>query len=132
MKDRIKYVRAHTGLNQADFGEKLHVSKSAVQKWESGENAPTDAVVELMSQKTGVNLLWLRTGEGVPFAETAREAEMSRLFRLLMSSNPDAFRTRVVESSLKLLRYGENSREWELLEKIYNSIVDDKKKEADP
>lgn len=132
MKDRIKYVRAHTGLNQTDFGEKLHVSKSAVQKWESGENVPTDAVVELMAQKTGVNVLWLRTGEGVPFAESERETEMARLFRILMSSNPDAFRTRVVEISLKLLRYGEGSDEWKLLEKIYNSIVEDEKKEADP
>lgn len=125
MKERIKFVRSRSGKNQADFGEMLKVSRSAVQKWESGENVPADAVIELMCQKTGVNGLWLRTGAGEPFAPLTREAEMGDLFHSLMADRPEAFRTRLITA---LLRFSADSDEWKLLENIYNSIADEAKK----
>lgn len=126
MKDRIKYVRAHTGLNQTDFGEKLHVSKSAVQKWESGENVPTDAVIELMSQKAGVNETWLRTGVGDPFLPSVREQEIAALTKTLMSGRSESFRSRLVTA---LLKFPPDAPEWEALERIYDSIEAELKKD---
>ncbi len=122
MKERIKFVRTSIGKNQTDFGNMFKVSKSAVQKWESGENAPTDAIIELMTQKTGVNELWLRTGVGEAFSAPSREEEMTKLFKSLMSDRPEAFRTRAITA---LLRFSSDSPEWELLENIYNSIKEE-------
>lgn len=103
----------------------LKVSKSAVQKWESGENVPTDAVLELMAQKTGANILWLHTGVGEPFSPPSRVEEMGRLVKNLMADKPEAFRTRLITA---LLRFDADGPEWQLLEDIYNSIAADIKK----
>ena len=106
----------------------LKVSKSAVQKWESGENTPADAVLELMAQKTGVNILWRRSGAGEPFALPSRGEELARLVKSLMADKPEAFRTRLITA---LLRFDANGPEWQLLEDIYNSVAADIKKETD-
>lgn len=105
----------------------LRVSKSAVQKWESGKNVPSDSVLELMSQKTGANIKWLRTGAGEPFAPPSRAEEMGRLVKSLMADKPEAFRTRLITA---LLRFDADGPEWQLLEDIYNSIAADIKKET--
>lgn len=127
MKNRIKYIRAYTGKSQTDFGNMFRVSKSAVQKWESGENIPADAVVELMAQKLGVNSLWLRTGVGEPFVATVNEGKISQLIEQLTDS-PETFKTKVILSLLKLDAY---SPEWKALENIYNGIANDLGKKAE-
>ncbi len=109
----------------------MKVSKSAVQKWESGENIPTDAVLELMAQKTGANILWLRTGAGEPFMPPSRSEEMGRLVKSLMADKPEAFRSRLITA---LLRFDADGNEWQVLENIYNSVAaeaDEKDKETD-
>ena len=122
MKDRIKTVRAGSRKNQTEFGALMGVSKSAVQKWESGENVPTSAVLSLMAQKFGVNELWLRTGIGEAFSAPTREEEMTKLFKSLMADRPETFRRRAITA---LLRFSSDSPEWELLENIYNSIKEE-------
>ncbi len=125
MKDRIKELRKHEKLNQTDFGALLGVSLSAVQKWESGENTPAESVIELMCQKTSVNGIWLRTGNGEPFASKSREAEMGDLVRKLMADRPEAFRVKLITA---LLRFDPNGPEWQVLENIYNNIAGETKK----
>ena len=80
MKDRIKELRKHEKLNQTEFGALLGVSLSAVQKWESGENTPAESVIKLMCQKTGVDEVWLRTGDGEPFRAKTRKDKLSEYF----------------------------------------------------
>lgn len=125
MKDRIKELRKHEKLNQTDFGALLGVSLSAVQKWESGENTPADSVIKLMCQKTSVNEIWLRTGNGEPFVSKSREAEMGDLVRKLMADRPEAFRVKLITA---LLRFDPNGPEWQVLENIYNSVAGETKK----
>lgn len=126
MKDRIKLVRKHTGKNQTEFGEMLGVTKSAVQKWESGENDPTDTAISLMQQKTNVNVIWLKSGIGEPFNPMARSEEVGKMMQSLLSDSPESFRTRLVTA---LLRFDPDGEEWELLERIYNSVAEADKKE---
>lgn len=128
MKERIKFVRANTGKNQTEFGNMLMVSKSAVQKWESGENVPTDAVLELMAQKTGANILWLRTGAGEAYAPPSRAEELGRLVKSLMADRPEAFRARLITA---LLRFDPDGPEWQVLENIYDSVAAQAEKEKD-
>lgn len=98
----------------------LGVSKSAVQKWESGENEPTDTAIALLVQKTGVSEKWLRTGVGEPFAPKAREQELNEFIKSLFYDRPESFRSRLLTT---LLRFDPNGAEWEVLERIYDSVA---------
>lgn len=131
MKDRIKTVRAGSHKNQTEFGALMGVSKSAVQKWESGENVPTSAVLSLMAQKFGVSETWLRTGVGEPYEVRTREEEMGDLLGSLMKDSPESFRSRLITA---LLRFDPDGSEWQVLENIYNSVAaeaDENSKETD-
>lgn len=87
MKDRIKEIRKHENLNQTEFGALLGVSLSAVQKWESGENTPAESVIKLMCQKTGVDDVWLRTGNGEPFRAKTRKDKIAEYFGKVMAGD---------------------------------------------
>lgn len=79
MKDRIKAVRKDSGLSQKEFGKRLCVSGSAVQKWEYGEMSPTDPVLQLMAQRFDVDLNWLLTGEGEMHRESSTDEMILKL-----------------------------------------------------
>ena len=120
MKDRIKQVRKCAGLSQTKFGERLGVSMSAVQKWEMGLNQPDSSSILLMCQNFGVNETWLRTGAGEMMASKSRQQEMAELIKSLMSDRPESFRSALVTA---LLRFDPDGPEWEILERIYESIA---------
>ena len=125
MKDRIKQIRKVTGLSQTKFGERLGVTLSAVQKWEMGLNQPDSSSLKLICDKFGVNETWLRTGSGEMTASKTRQQEMSDLFGSLMFDKPESFRTALVTA---LLRFDPDGPEWEILERIYDSIAKEAEK----
>ena len=45
LSDRIKEVRAHTGLSATDFGAKIGIKKSSVSLLESGKNNPSERTI---------------------------------------------------------------------------------------
>lgn len=129
MKDRIKELRKAAGLNQTDFGKRVGVSLSAVQKWESGENVVSDSVVLLLCREFAVNEEWLRTGEGEMKQSPSREQEMSSLIRQLMADRPESFRSALITT---LLRFDPDGPEWSLLENIYKKVSAEIKKDPEP
>lgn len=119
MKDRIKAVRKAAGLNQTEFGKRVGVSLSAVQKWESGENVLSDAVVLLVCREYGVSETWLRTGAGEMRGARTREEELTELVAGLMADRPESFRSALLTV---LLRFRPDGPEWAALEAVYNSV----------
>ena len=67
-----------------------------------------------------MNETWLCTGAGDPKTAKSREQEMAELVKSLMADNPESFRSRLVTA---LLRFDPNGPEWEVLERIYESIA---------
>ncbi|ACO03934.1 MAG TPA: XRE family transcriptional regulator [Persephonella sp.] len=61
---RIKQLRKMLGLSQREFAEKIGKSLRAVQNWEYEQRTPDESTLRLISQTFGVNLDWLKTGEG--------------------------------------------------------------------
>lgn len=106
MKERIKALRKKLGLNQTEFGKETKTSLSAVQKWESGENVPSNATIEIIRARWNVNEVWLRTGEGEMFAHKSREAEFSAACGEILRNCPDedtlAVLTRVISALAKV------------------------------
>ena len=119
MKDRIKAVRKAAGLNQTEFGKRVGVSLSAVQKWESGENVLSDAVILLVCREYGVSETWLRTGAGEMRGARTREEELVELVAGLMADRPESFRSALLTV---LLRFRPDGPEWAALEAVYNSV----------
>lgn len=75
MKDRIKEIRKNSshGKNQATFSEFLGIPQSNLASYEIGRRQPSDAVIQLICQKCGINKDWLLTGEGEPTIEACQE-----------------------------------------------------------
>ena len=120
MKDRIKQIRKQAGISQTKFGERIGVTLSAVQKWEMGLNQPDSTSIKLIAQEFGVNETWLRTGAGSMTASKSRQQEMAELVKSLMADRPESFRSALVTA---LLRFDPDGPEWEILERIYDSIA---------
>ena len=79
MKDRIKQVQKESGLNQEDFAKKIGISKSSVQKLQSGENNPSEQTIRMICSEFNVNRTWLETGEGEPYSIEAVDSVIDML-----------------------------------------------------
>ena len=120
MNTRLKEIRKANSLNQADFGEKIGVTAGAVSRWEAGERGIPDTAILSICREFGVSEEWLRTGVGDMYAPRSREQEMAAYVKSLMADDPESFRSRLVTA---LLRFDPNGPEWEVLERIYESIA---------
>ncbi|WP_107926546.1 helix-turn-helix domain-containing protein [Lysinibacillus parviboronicapiens] len=69
MKDRLLKLRNELKLNQAEFGEKIGLSKASISALESGSRNITDRHIMLLSSEFNVNENWLRSGEGEMFVQ---------------------------------------------------------------
>lgn len=120
MKDRIKAIRRKNNKNQTAFGHSVGVSMSAVQKWESGENEPSAAVITLICQIYGVNEIWLRTGEGEMLVPRTREDEIAIFLGDLAGGKGSDFQRRLVSVMAQLTK-----EQWDFLEQLAQDIAKD-------
>jgi transcriptional regulator with XRE-family HTH domain len=65
---RIKLVRHAFGLNQAGIAQSGETFTQNVSRWEKEVFEPSISVKRLISEKLGLSLDWLVSGEGFPFA----------------------------------------------------------------
>lgn len=92
MKDRLKLLRHTLGLTQQKFADKLGIKGNTISQYESGRNAPIDAVISLICREFNVSEPWLRTGKGEMFVpapsgtldEFIRERNLSQSDRILI------------------------------------------------
>lgn len=54
--DTLKALRLENGLTQDELGEKVHVSRQAVSRWENGETMPGIDALKELSQVFGVTI----------------------------------------------------------------------------
>lgn len=126
MHNRIRQVRMNANLSQTEFAERINLSKNFISLVENGGREPSDRTIRDICREFGVNETWLRTGVGDPFLPSVREQEIAALTKTLMSNRPESFRSRLVTA---LLKFPPDAPEWEALEKIYDSIEAELKKD---
>ena len=56
LQDNIRAYRKKNGLSQSDFASKLHVTKQAVSKWETGRGYPDSALIPEIAKVMGVSI----------------------------------------------------------------------------
>lgn len=79
MKDRIKTIRQSANLTQAQFAEKIGLSRNFVAMIEIGQREPSDRTVSDICRNFGVRKEWLLTGEGEMREPMTREEEVTEL-----------------------------------------------------
>lgn len=82
VSQRIKFLRTHLGLSQADFAAKINLTQGAVAAMETGRSQPSRMALNAISTQYSVSLKWLEDGEGemlliteLPKPERNAEAE---------------------------------------------------------
>lgn len=64
MNQQIKKLRKHLGLSQTAFGERLGISRDAVNNLEHGRAEIKEPIVKLICSEFHVDYIWLTTGKG--------------------------------------------------------------------
>lgn len=119
MHERIRELRKALGLTQQKFADGMGVKQNTIAQYESGRNAPIDAVITLICRTYGVNETWLRTGEGEMFVSRDRSESIAQAVSRFLADHPDSFRERLVSLLIRL-----DEKQWEVLEQYARQLVD--------
>lgn len=55
-KDILSGLRARHGFSQSELAERVHVTRQAVSRWETGETVPSSDTLKLLSQVFDVSI----------------------------------------------------------------------------
>ena len=119
--ERIKAVRKHFKLTQAEFGERIGVKGNTIATYEIGRNAPVDAIFSLLCREYGVNEIWLRSGEGEMFQAMTEDEELDAYLGDVMNDEPESFLRRL---TLEMKNW--TPEVWQMLEEICKRLATEK------
>lgn len=64
MHERLKQIREHKKMNQADFAKLLGIAQSSLAMMEVGKRAIQDRHIKMICSICNINEKWFRHGEG--------------------------------------------------------------------
>lgn len=102
MHERIKLLRKHLGLTQAEFGARIGVKGNTITGYENCLRVPSDAVIISICREFGVSPEWLKLGVGEMFAPRSREEELAAFFGELSRDPDGSVRKRFIAALAKL------------------------------
>ncbi len=92
---RIKELRLHLEMNQADFGIALGVTASAVSHIEIGDHSPDERTIRAICVTWGINREWLETGKGETFRDDREGAEDAAYVKDILAQLSDDARRKL-------------------------------------
>lgn len=113
MEERLKELRKSLKLTQQEFADRIGVKRNTIAQYESGRNAPIDAVITLICRTYGVNETWLRTGEGEMFQPKSRNDELLDYARRIAEGNPGSIQAQLLTVMTRL-----TDAQWEVLAQV--------------
>lgn len=78
VNDRIVQLRKELDLSMAKFGDRIGITRGAVNTIEKGINNPSEQTIMLICQIYGVNPMWLKNGIGDMFLKFPK-TELDRI-----------------------------------------------------
>lgn len=87
--ERIKWLRKDQKMTQQKFADAVGVKQNTVATWEMDRNEPQDPIVKAICSKFAANESWLRSGEGDPYIQLSRQAEIARIITQAMRASPE-------------------------------------------
>lgn len=101
MKERIKKIRQAKGMTQAEFADKINLSRNYVAMMEIGQREPSDRTIADICRVYGVDEVWLRTGVGEMSRRESREEAVAAVLGSAISGNSTA-RDRLIRALARL------------------------------
>ena len=89
IEDRIKWLRKDKNMTQQEFADRIGTPRANIAGYERGIRTPSEAMISLICSKFAVNETWLRTGEGDPYIQLSRQAEIARIISAAMRASPE-------------------------------------------
>ena len=93
LHERIAQARKERHLSQANFAERLGVTRTACSHWETGRAKPSTKHIEKIARLLGIDANWLICGIGAKSEPLAKRAEHSsaNLVFASLASYPGSF-----------------------------------------
>lgn len=100
MNSRIKQIRQNAGLTQAQFSERIGLSRNYIALIEAGERVPSDRTISDICRVYGISLAWLQGGEGEMYVQRSDNEQLALMVADLLSDSDNSFRKRFVAAFL--------------------------------
>lgn len=101
--NRVRQIRANSGLNQREFASRLGISSGGISQIESGKAMPGGDFLLRIHQEFNVDITWLLTGMSM-IEPKVNSTELPKEKRALL----DAFDGMSADDKKTLLRVGES------------------------
>ena len=118
IKERLKMLRkSQLHLTQAEFADKISMSRSNLANIESGYVNITDRNIKDICKTFNVSPLWLVDGEGEIFEQLSKDEEIAKFVAKILNEEEESFKRRFIEMLVAL-----SPDEWEILEQAIEII----------
>ena len=87
VNERLVYARKKLHLTQAQFSEKICVTKGFLSCMEIGDRKINPRIIKIINLTTGISSKWLETGDGEMF-EQDKDKEIEEIVNLYRQLNP--------------------------------------------
>ena len=87
--ERLKWLRKDQKLTQQEFADRIGTPRANIGSYETRARTPSEAMISLICSKFAANEAWLRTGEGDPYIQLSRQAEIARIISAAMKASPE-------------------------------------------
>lgn len=119
---RLKQLRKYLDLTQAEFGEKIGVKGNTVTNYENGRRTLSEQTIKSICREFNVSYAWLVEGIEPMFSETDNTTML--IDRILAGENETA--KSVFKAFARL-----SESDWQIVEKIIDSINEQKNKASE-
>ncbi|MFR8457518.1 MAG: helix-turn-helix domain-containing protein [Oscillospiraceae bacterium] len=125
VNERIRSLIKALKIKQAEFAQRIGVSRPFVSELCSGAKNPSDRTIADICREFGVNEHWLRTGEGDMFVNPSREEEVMRFAATVIRNPSSEFQRQALSLLAKL-----TPEQWQLMEQMARKLLQEQAKES--
>lgn len=118
MNERIRSLIKALKIKQAEFAQRIGVSRPFVSELCSGAKNPSDRTIADICREFGVNEHWLRTGEGEMLMHLSREEEIMRFAATVIRDPSSEFQRQALAVLAKL-----TPEQWQLMEEMARKLL---------
>lgn len=122
MNERIKLVYQHSKMTQTAFANKIGISRTALQKLQSGENNPSEQTIRAICREFSIRRQWLEEGVEPMFVP---EAEDDQIIEEAFAQRSD-----FVKAMFRAITKTPGG--WELMEQLAENIAKEMQTKKDP
>lgn len=119
---RLKQLRKYLDLTQTEFGKKIGVKGNTVTNYENGRRTLSEQTIKSICREFNVSYAWLVEGIEPMFSETDNTTML--IDRILAGENETA--KSVFKAFARL-----SESDWQIVEKIIDSINEQKNKASE-